>query len=256
VSNGVDVVGRERHRPVLQARRLVRRRRWLAPEARRRRSDPDQPHPRGEQPFLAGQRHRPGSGGYLQRHPRLSRWKTPPPWCSPSPTGPGHALGRRRLGPQLGTDLTGKHQLPDLPRRGRLPHRRDHRLAVGPMMRLKIFPGTGPGGRRSTPRPRPLSAATLWLTKSRTSRRRYPRRSNLFAAAATASRPSRSSTPWSNPPAPASRSTSRPDRSPGPVMGGLRPAYQLPAPAGRHRVDVLLAVLRPHDVGNDRHRRV
>ena len=43
--------GRGRHRAVLQARRLLRRRRWLASRARRR-PDPAQPHPRGEQPAL------------------------------------------------------------------------------------------------------------------------------------------------------------------------------------------------------------
>ena len=44
---------RGRHGAVLQARRLLRRGRWLAPSARRR-ADPAQPDPRGEQPALAG----------------------------------------------------------------------------------------------------------------------------------------------------------------------------------------------------------
>ena len=69
--------GGGRQRRLLQAGRLLRRRRRVA-QAAGRRADPAQPDPRGERPDVAGRGDRERAGGQLQRHAAASRWRTPP----------------------------------------------------------------------------------------------------------------------------------------------------------------------------------
>ena len=140
------------HGAVLQARRLLRRRRRVAAAARRR-ADPAQPDPRGEQPALPGRRHRAGAGGDVERDAGLPRRGHRGDGVHLRQRRTGHvpALRHRRVGPLVGADLGGEHQLRQVRRRGLLPHRRD----VGVTLRAHhaaaaSTPARGRGGSRST----------------------------------------------------------------------------------------------------------
>ena len=124
--------GRRRgHRAVLQAGRLLRGRRRLAAAARRR-SDPAEPHPRGQQPALAGRGHRPGAGGDVERDPRVRRGGHRGHGVHVRERCARHlpAVRHRRLAAILGADLAGEQELRQLSRRGLLPRRRHQGVAV------------------------------------------------------------------------------------------------------------------------------